>query len=52
MDPVAVTLVVALWSVTTTALWLAIGWQAMRAHERIAESLAALNRILAERTKE
>lgn len=52
MDPVAVTLAVALWSFTTTVIWLVIGWQAMRAHERIAESLEALKGLLAERTKE
>lgn len=52
MDPVAVTLVVALWSFTTTALWLVIGWQAMRAHERIAESLESLKEIIAKQSKE
>lgn len=47
MDPVAVTIVLALWSFTTTILWLAIAWQAMRAHERIADSLESIKDSLA-----
>ena len=52
MDPVAVTIVLALWSFITTMLWLVIGWQAMRAHERIADNLESIKESLAKRTDE
>lgn len=33
---------ITLFAFVTAVLWLVIGWRAMRAHERIAEALAAL----------
>lgn len=51
MDPVVVTLVLALWGFTTTVLWLVIAWQAMRAHERIADSLESISESLSKRTE-
>lgn len=40
MDGLSVILVI--WTVCVTAVWLAIGWRAMRAHERLAEAVEAI----------
>jgi len=40
----ALAILLGLWSVFVTIFWMAVGWRAMRAHEKIAERVRDIGR--------